>query len=240
MGDVSRPRRILVLANAWDAPAHGLAREADGADVVIATPRDLSRAGWRYRPDESGDTLTVAGGEALPATQIGCVLTRLSGVGETDLPHIAEEDRAYVAAEMTAFLLALLASFERPVVNRPTPSCLCGPHRSDAGWRRLAIELGLAAAPLRLTAAPGQPREAEPEPSLVSVVGKTTLGAEDKFQAQAALELARGAGADLLTVAFAANDPRAILRAHPHVDLTDARTALAVRDYCARMAEAAA
>jgi hypothetical protein len=236
MGGVSGPRRILVLANAWDAPAHGLARQAGGAEIVVATPRDLSRAGWRYRPDDPGATLTVAGGETLPATQIGCVLTRMSGVGEADLPHIAEDDRAYVAAEMTAFLLALLAGFDRPVVNRPTPSCLCGPHRSDAGWRRLAIALGLSAAPLRLTAAPGRPQEAEPEPSLVTVVGKTALGAEDQAQAQAALKLARGAGADLLTVAFAANAPRAVLRAHPHVDLTDAGTAQAVRDHCAQVA----
>ncbi|WP_146198089.1 hypothetical protein [Caulobacter endophyticus] len=229
-----------MLANAWDAAAHGLAGEADGADVVIATPRDLSRVGWRYWLDTPGDTLTVAGGEILPATQIGCVLTRLSGVSEADLPHIAGEDRAYVAAEMTAFLLALLAGFERPVVNRPTPSCLCGPHRSDAGWRRMAIELGLRAAPLSLTAACGQPREPEPDPNIVTVVGKTAFGAEGPAQAKAAVALARGADADLLTVAFASNDPGAILRAHPHVDLTDAGTALAVRDYCAHMAETAA
>ncbi|SFK61883.1 hypothetical protein [Caulobacter sp. UNC279MFTsu5.1] len=236
----AKPARLLVLAGAWDAPARRFALQAGPGEVALATPRDLSRAGWRYEPDDPGATLALAGGEILPVAEIGCVLTRLSGVGQADLPHIAEEDRAYVAAEMTAFLLALLFGLGRPTVNRPTPQCLCGPLRSEAAWRRLALGLGLAAAPLRRSLALGRPQQIEPPPNLVTVVGKTAFGAHDRRQADAAVLLAQAADADLLTVAFDADERLAILRAHPHVDLTDAQIAREVRVFCARAAEATA
>lgn len=234
----AKPARLLVLAGAWDAPARRFARQAGPGEVALTTPRDLSRAGWRYEPDDSGAALAVADGEILPVAEIGCVLTRLPGVGEADLPHIAEEDRAYVAAEMTAFLLALLSGLGRPTVNHPTPQCLCGPLRSEAAWRRLALGSGLAAAPLRRSLALGRSQPAEPAPTLVTVVGQTAFGARDRRQADAAVLLAQAAHADLLTVAFDADEQRAILHAHPHVDLTDAQIAREVQVFCMRAAEA--
>jgi len=236
----AKPARLLVLAGAWDAPARRFALQAGPGEVALATPRDLSRAGWRCEPDDPDATFAVADGEILPVAEIGCVLTRLPGVGEADLTHIAEEDRAYVAAEMTAFLLALLSSLGRPTVNRPTPQCLCGPLRSEAAWRRLALGAGLAAAPLRRSLALGRSSQVEPAPTLVTVVGTTALGARDRHQADAAVRLAQAAHADLLTVAFDADERQAILHAHPHVDLTDAQTAREVRLFCTRTAEATA
>lgn len=223
-------RRLLVLASAWDAPARAFAQAADAA---LATPRDLSREGWTFRLDAPAAATLVAGGEVLRVADIGCVLTRLSGISEADLPHIAEEDRSYVAAEMSAFLLSLLTSLPLRVVNRPAVQCLCGPYASDAGWRRRAASLGLATAPLRQDARLDRMERPEADGATVAVVGGATFGAVDPVQAAAAATLARDAGADLLTVAFDPAARHAVLRASPHVDLQDQAISEAVVDLCA-------
>ena len=227
--------RLLIVADGRDAPARDW---ADRIAAVLVTPRDLSFAGWRFRPDAPETTVVVAGGAVLPVADIGCVLTRLPAVAEADLLHIAAGDRGYVAAEMTAFLLALLAALDRPVVNRPTAQCLCGPQGTDAAWRRTARGLGLAAAPLRLRATLGHETVADAAGHLVAVVGETAFGAIDHRQAAAAVALARGVGADLLSIAFDPDAPLAVLRAYPEVDLDDAAIADAVSDFCAAKAAA--
>src|SRR6516162_7990631 len=99
---------LVLVASAWDEDACAFAARHAEAGVVLLVPRDLSRAGWRFRLDDLAATAMVADGRRLRLGDARGVLMRLAAVTEADLPHIHAEDQAFVAAELTAFLLALL------------------------------------------------------------------------------------------------------------------------------------
>ena len=215
---------LLVLAHAGDESAAAFAAEHGAEEVVLVTPRALSQPGWTFRPDEPAAATFCVDGRRMRLAVARGVMPRLAEVTPADLPHVVAEDRVYVAAEMTAFLLALLAATAVPVINRPTPQCLCGPAWTDAKWRREAARLGLDASPARADVTYGVAPSPEPDGALVSVVGDRCLGTDHP----PARERARAAGATLLTVAFDARGR--VLRADPWIDLAAAGAGRAVLD----------
>jgi hypothetical protein len=215
---------LVVIANAWDGDASGFVARRTRAGAALLTPRDLSRPGWHFRLDDPAATVAVAGGQRFRLHDAGGVLMRLAAVTEVDLPHIHAEDRAFVAAELTAFLLAVLTQADVPVVNRPTPQCLCGPGWHDAKWRHAAARLGLPVLPARWRAARDACCDNEEEAAVaaVTVVGEACLGTASAQLVLAARTLAKMACAEMLTVEYAGSPASpAFVRARPHVDLND-------------------
>ena len=120
-----------------------------------------------------------------------------------------------------AFLLAWLAALGRRAVNRPTTTCLMGPHWRQERWVRTARELDLPTMAVERRVAPDAPSTATVTATApVAVVGDRAF-AEDGSPApaprhDAAIRLARAAHADFLAVRFAGD---AIVDAHLWPDL---------------------
>ena len=195
-------RIVLLLASRRDAPAATLAAREAGAGVRLMTPHDLSQEGWTFHLGDPAGMTAVLAGRPLRGADIAGVVTRLGGVTEDDLPHIAPEDRSYVAAEMSAFLLAWLTSLACPVVNRPTPHCLSGPYWRQEQWVIAAERLGIPARTVVRRAGDGIGTAATRPGHIVTVVGSRHFGADDEVLAERAHALADAAGAELLAVEF--------------------------------------
>ena len=226
-------RIVLVAANRRDRAAADFVA-ASGSDARLMTPGDLSERGWRFRLGDAAGSVAVVGGERIRAGAIAGVLTRAACVTIQDLPHIVASDRPYVAAEMTAFLLAWLSALECPVINRPTPQCLCGPAWGREKWANLAMSLGIPTAPalrrVRREGEDGSAGDGDPaQGAVISVVGRDTSGQGDIALGQRALALAEAASVDLLAVQFDGHERDAkLVIATPHLDLADSRIAEAV------------
>lgn len=153
------------------------------------TPHDLQGPGWRHEPARPLDGVAVAQGEPLAVAMITGVCTLLPCVIPGELPWLRHEDREYAAAEMTAFLCAWLSALPCPVLNQPSPACLCGPAWSPVRWLRFALEANLPAA-----------AAAREETMAVTVVGSRAFGAQSAARRDLAIQLAGLAGAPLLRV----------------------------------------
>jgi hypothetical protein len=191
---------LIVVGGARDAQIDRLIQRLGRDRAVRMDVRDLSAAGWRLESDRRGDGVVVAGGQALPASQVSGVLVRRLAVYPQELAHVHEEDRAYVAAELTALLMWWLTVLEVPVLNRPARGVLCGPFGRPEPWLALGAQLGLAVVSETRT------RDLRPAPAAprwtVSVVGDAAIGAAPRGVIADARRLARGAGATVLQAAF--------------------------------------
>jgi hypothetical protein len=157
--------------------------------------------GWRFEMPAAGASMLIAGGRALASSDISGVLTRLSGVYGMELDHVAAEDRSYVSSEMTAFLLAWLSSLTCPVLNRPTPSGICGPNWRIENWIHLAAGLGIPVKGVRRSTSLASSDET-PGGIPVTIVGEQCLGDVHPSLADYARRLAAAAGVDLLEVRY--------------------------------------
>jgi hypothetical protein len=215
---------IVVVAGEDDGVAHALAGRLPGLDVRLLTPAVLSQPGWEFRPGRE-DGGAVAGGARIATQDLGAVLVRLPWVREDDAYRLDPADRAYAAAEMSAFLLGWLSSLPCPVLNRPTTSCLAGPLWRSARWALAAASVGLAIEPVSCSAGTGErhraPAPARP-PVVATVVGERCLGVEDAALGDRLRDLARLAGADVLTVGLtsASADAR-FVAASPWPEVSD-------------------
>jgi hypothetical protein len=192
---------LLILANAQDQRGTALRQIWDNAGAALATPGDLSHAGWSFDPAAPGTGYAVIEHHRVPSKDIEGICVLLPAVLESDLPHIAPGDRGYVAAEMTAFLCAWLTGLPCPKANQPFPYCLCGPNWRTERWIHLAARLGL---PTRgAVRSVGRP---EPAPDVgaatetVVVVGDQVFGQVDRTAAGWATLMADAAGVRLLNV----------------------------------------
>ena len=140
---------LLIVAQRNDLAARSLAERWRSRGAALLTARDLSVPGWKFDMPAQGPSRLIADGRAFTSSQIAGVLTRLAAVPEAELDHVAAEDRSYVSAEMTAFLLAWLSSLKCPVLNRATPSGLCGPGWRIEQWLHLAAGLGIPVKSIR-------------------------------------------------------------------------------------------
>ena len=82
-------------------------------------------------------------GRVVNTDEIEGVVTRLPYVQEDELRVISAEDRPFVASEIHAFLVSWLSSLRCPVLNAPTPACLCGPNWRLEEWLHAAAMLGI-------------------------------------------------------------------------------------------------
>ncbi len=204
---------LVILASRHDAVAQSLAARWSADDVALLTPEGLSVSGWRHYPGAPELSASALGGREVMEGDITGVLSRMWGVGEFDLPHIAPEDRSYVTMEMTAFLTSWLYGLRCPVLNRPTPMCLAGLNWREEEWTHRAARLGIPVRPVRrhlaLDAEPVPPPNAEAT-SVVTVVGQKCLGvAHDSLKAHAR-NLAAAAGTELLDVHFSSAEADAV------------------------------
>ncbi len=221
----------MIAANRWDRTAKACAARWGTDCAGVLTAQDLSTAGWRQRLGQFERGTVVVGGKILPHADITGVLTLLPSVTEQDLVDIVPEDRAYVASEMTAFLVFWLSSLICPVLNRPTPMCLSGPHWRREQWVSAAARAGIPVQSFRRRAAHGSDavQEALPDSTIVTVAGRSIIGEADPELLLHAQRLAGIAGVQLLAVNF--SSPRRNARfvtASTFPDLSDDRTVEAV------------
>ena len=208
---------LLVIASGYDTNALNLVARWARHGATLLTCSDLSVAGWHWHPGNPNNATFVAGGRRLHVSELTGALTRLPAIFEQELQHIVASDRAYVATEMTAFLRAWLADLPRPVLNRPTATCLSGPGWRAEQWIATAARIGLPVEPVQRRAGPaaGQgsapsdplaamPTENEPITGSITgtVVGARCFGALPEALKSQARRLADAAGVDLLGVRF--------------------------------------
>jgi hypothetical protein len=238
---------IVIVANRWDQTPKAVASRWGEPNVAVLTAQDLSVAGWRQHLNGMDGGTAVVDRKLVPQKEIAGVLTLMPCVYEQELVEIAPEDRSYVATEMTAFLLFWLSrlQFQCPVLNRPTPTCLSGPHWRREQWVHAAAQAGIPVQPARRHAAPHAPAEHAPaehgsaaqeetiaDSTTVTVVGKRFFGeAEPDLQRQAR-HLADLAGVELLAVRFSGPEHGArFLSADSFPNLSDDKLADAVLEH---------
>jgi hypothetical protein len=212
---------IVVLASRTDECAERFVSRFAGGQAVLATPRDLSMAGWRLGQSPE-QRVMVAGGERLRVAAVRAVLTLLPQVWDGELLHLIESERSYVAAEMTSFLLYFLSTVPCPVFNRPTPECLSGPNWRTEQWLRAAAGAGIPIKPQRRCAKPDPTPETVSLSSALSVTvieGQCLGDAGSRLQERAGL-LAKAAGVHLLTAFFEADADNRLIGASGTVDLS--------------------
>jgi hypothetical protein len=202
---------LLIVAQSNDLAARSLAERWRSRGAALLTARDLSVPGWKFDMPAQGPSRLIADGRAFTSSQIAGVLTRLAAVPEAELDHVAAEDRCYVSAEMTAFLLAWLSSLQCPVLNRPTPSGLCGPGWRIEQWLHLAAGLGIPVKSIRRSTSRAAVEETEGGIS-VTIVGRECLGAVDSALVDCSRRLAAAADVDLLEVRYTSAGPDARLQ----------------------------
>lgn len=174
----------MILASAHDRDAHSI-RTAWAPQAVLLTPRDLSTPGWRLVIAEPGEGRWACQGVVRPDGAITAVLTRLVQVDPLELDWIQPARRRFVAAEMTAFLLAWLEGLSCPVIDRPSPGCLCGRNWGWPHWAHLATGLGI---PVH------DQGQVQGGTCLVSMIGGTAIGTDgigDESLAEAAASWVR-------------------------------------------------
>ncbi|MDF0666384.1 MAG: hypothetical protein P0119_10000 [Nitrospira sp.] len=226
---------IVIVASRYDAIAGTLRQCWQSHDARLLTAGDLSKPGWRFFPDDMSSSTAIIQGQEVGVREIGGVLTRLTCVPEQELGHIVAADRPYVAVEMTAFLLAWLISVPCHVLNRPTPTGLCGPAWRKEQWTYAAARAGLLVSAVQRQVSFG-PHRTMDDPAAnvarITVVGKRCLGEGHATLALQARRLAEASGVDLLAVDFSSPEPGALfIGAHPFPDLTDNEVTHAVLEY---------
>lgn len=123
--------------------------------------------GWRLGINESSEGRWTCRGETRPDKAITVVLTRIVQVDPLELTWIQAARRTFVAEEMNAFLLAWLGGLKCPVINQPSPGCLCGRNWSWQHWAHLANHIGI---PVR------EARRGLGEGMGVTVIGDKAIG----------------------------------------------------------------
>jgi hypothetical protein len=192
---------LLIVAQQNDLAAVSLVERWRSRGAALITARDLSAPGWKYELPAKRPSRFVAGGSVRSSSDVCGVLTRLPAVSGSELSYVAPEDRSYVSSEMTAFLLAWLSALSCPVLNRPTPNCLCGPNWRIEEWIYLAAGLGIPVRSFRRSTSQADSRGTEPGVP-VTIVGQQCFGAVLPLLADYSRRLAAAAGAELLEVHF--------------------------------------
>lgn len=189
------PDTIAVLAHAGDTLARELVeRWPDGAARLL-TPVTLASWDCRVAFDRNG----AFAGPPSGAGDVAGVLSLMSEVLPTDLPHVAAEERAYVAAETTAFLGAWLRATACPKLNPPSFTSLRG-ELHPLSWRAHALRCGVRVAAFDPAAdAAGENAE---DIVVVGIVGDCVDGADDAAARTWARAIARSARLPMASVGF--------------------------------------
>ena len=200
----------LVVCEPDDEPALWAAaglRHLGVTPLEVVLPAELAQtARLVHRIGGEGTSLEadLRSGVAICGDELGGVLNRILRVPPS--AALQPSDRDYVSEELGAAVAAWLAALPCPVLNRPTPTLLCGPWRPSAHWRWLAAQAGLPALPWRL-ASWDEPDLPEPsERRHVVVVGDEVAGPVPDELDEGCVALARAGEATLLGVTFARHE----------------------------------
>ena len=189
---------IAVLASGLDPEAQALVAGWSSAGAALLSAEDLGSPGWVFDPGDPSSGVAVVAGRRIPISSLRAVLTRRPAIVAEELSWIVPADRPYVAAETNAFLVAWLSAVPCRVVNRSTPTSLCGP-----AWNRVQWQAAAARAGMPWVECPRgeefQTKPAEETETLV-VCGECVLFARDAATEAAARSLAHAAGVTLLSV----------------------------------------
>ena len=192
---------ILIIASELDAVARDAASEWPGGGALVLTPRDLCTRGWRVELGAFEESQIVAGGNIYPIRDVSGVITLLPYVMDYELFTIEESERKYVASEITAFLFYFLSRLECPVLNRPTAHCLAGPSWRPEQWNAVCRQAGFRTRPRGREWNSWSPTSEPANISTsVSVVGGKCVGGAEAETRSSAVELARLARVEFLTV----------------------------------------
>ena len=195
---------ILILASELDAVAQDAAAQWPGGRAIVLTPRDVCTRGWRVELAAFEESQIVASGSIYPVRDVSGVVTLLPYVMDYELFAIEEPERKYVASEVTAFLFYLLSRLECPVLNRPTAHCLAGPSWRTEQWNAACRRVGIRHKPFGRQRHPQLPAgERSNDSTRVSVVGSECVGEVDTAFRSSAVELARLARVEFLTIRLA-------------------------------------
>jgi hypothetical protein len=199
---------LIILASRSDASAAALARRWHEHGAQVVTCEALSRRGWVFDPATPTRGMLVVGDEPVPVRSVRGAVSLLSAVHPCELPHVVAQDREYVASEMMAFLVAWLSSLPCPVLNRPSPLCLAGPHLRREQWLWAATRVGLPArwestAAHHAGCGAGPDTDGWPTRTVTVVDGRALPGRDvPAHVASAVAVMAAATGASLLTATF--------------------------------------
>ncbi len=224
---------ILIIASELNTVAQDAAAEWPGGPAIVLTPRDLCTRGWRIDLGAFDESQIVPGGSIYPVRDVMGVVTLLPYVMDYELFAIEEPERKYAASEITAFLFYFLSRLECPVLNRPTAHCLTGPSWRPEQWNVACRRAGIHAKPLRRQQAL-QPTTGKVVnvSTCISVVGSKCVGETRAAFRSSAMELARLARVDFLTVRLAGEDEEQTLHSVELVpDLRDGLILEAVQNH---------
>jgi hypothetical protein len=213
---------IVVVGSSYDDRARKIAAHWGTQCAAMLTAEDLCKPGWSLSIPETDYGRAVIGGEVVQSTRISGILTLRPCVFPEELLNIRSEDRQYVAAELTAFLLAWLTMQPCRVFNRPVAPCLAGPNWRPEQWIYAAESLGIPVQMRHRHVPNGGDSEAasnEEEAVEITTVGNRCFGCDDPVLETWAMQLAREAKVELLSVCFSRGGHR-FLSANPWPALT--------------------
>jgi hypothetical protein len=205
---------LAILASRLDVAARDLVSAWSTAGAALVSAEDLSSEGWAFRVADPGGGTAVVDGRRVNVRELRAVVTRRPAVVAEELAWIDADDRAYVAAEANAFLVAWLDALPCKVVNRPTPTSLCGPAWEPVHWGAAAARAGVS-----------WTVESSGESHDVVVIGDRCLGARSTVEERDARALAQAAGVELLGVQFCEQGAHAAT-ARPSLDDESVRASL--------------
>ena len=197
---------LIILAARQDKTAWWLADRWEGHEAVVVSATDLSTSGWNLDFPSNGRSISNIARRKVMNQEIDGVLTRMARVYSHELDHIVPTDRQYVASEMTAFLLAWLSSLKCPILNPPTPDCLCGPGWRTEEWVQFAGRLGMSVSTVRRKSSGGGENSEIQSLCEVTVIGDKCFGSAAPRLIENAHTLAKAAGTSFLAVRFTGSE----------------------------------
>ena len=144
---------LLVLCPVTDLDALWFVEEARraGTPCIVVTTDTLSFPRRRsHRIDAGGIDTIIELADGTSLHRPAGVLNRMIDPPDVAWRCAAPAERDYAAAELHAFTLAWLCGLDRPVRNRPDPSCLAGPMHSPVVVAHAAARAGLTCGRLRV------------------------------------------------------------------------------------------
>jgi hypothetical protein len=183
-------------------------------ELVLAESLAQPATRWEHRLDRTGAHIKIAlpDGRVLCGSRIRGAINRLHAPSPVPALRAAESDREYAQAELHAFYLSFLNALPGVVLNRPTPSGLCGAWHHASEWAVLAGRAGLPVRTYRQSAsdAPEQFYVPQPPEGVVpctfiacagQVFGSELYGVQlPESTVQACSRLAATAGAQMMGI----------------------------------------
>jgi hypothetical protein len=181
---------IVVVGSRHDPLARSMVEALPAAALCGA--EDLTRPGWVWPLASSEPARWIVDGAVVDDREVTGVFVRRTHVYPEELVGTHPDDREYLAAESTAFLVFALSRTGARVVNPVAGGALGDDAIPPTRWMRIAADLGLSVAHVRLRRA-GVVR-APATTTSAEVVGAAAFGDAPPRLRAAATKLAAALG----------------------------------------------